>query len=198
MGPGSAEAAGPVAPPDATPVSPRTRRGPVKLVAWAAVMVAGWFFLAPTALGGHDAYVMTDGTSMLPHLRGGGLVVTRSEGSYHVGEVVAYRNPELRGNIVLHRIVAIHDGRYTYKGDNNSVADVGTTTRAAIVGKKVLYWSGGARFLMNIKTPWVGALIMGLFGMWAFADLAVDRRTADGAAPDDPVALGVAGARSDP
>ena len=51
-----------------------------------------WYFFAPPALGGSTTYVFTDGVSMEPRFHTGDLVLVRSQSSYHVGEIVAYRN----------------------------------------------------------------------------------------------------------
>lgn len=126
----------------------------------------GWYFLAPAAVGGTASYVVTSGTSMLPTITGNGLVITRSHTSYHIGEIVAYHNRELR-QVVLHRIVGRDGARYIFKGDNNGFTDPYHPTAADIVGAKWLYWQSGGRLLLNLRTPWVGALLLGGMGMFA-------------------------------
>jgi signal peptidase I len=98
---------------------------------------ATWWALAPPTLGGKTSFAVVDGTSMLPHLRRGDLVVVRRSSTYRVGDVVAYHS-ELLHRVVLHRIVAIEDGRYTFKGDNNTWLDPERPTARAIIGKR---WS---------------------------------------------------------
>jgi signal peptidase I len=151
----------------------RLRRGlnVARLGFWLAVAAAGWYLFAPVQLGGFDSYVLTDGTSMLPTIHGGGLVITREASSYKVGEVAAYHSAVLGGAVILHRIVAIHDGHYTFKGDNNAQPDMYPPRRRAIVGKKWIYWGSGGTLIDNLKTPWVGGPLLGLLGMWAFADI---------------------------
>src|SRR3954447_20753852 len=83
-----------------------------------AVLGAAWFFVWPAQLGGKTSYAVTFGISMEPHFHSGDLIVLHSHSSYRVGDVVAYHSHDLHKN-VLHRIVAIRDGRYTFKGDNN-------------------------------------------------------------------------------
>src|SRR5207253_4750125 len=73
----------------------------------ALVAALGWFCL-PQSLGGRADWVMVSGTSMLPHLHTGDLVLVEHQTSYHVGEVVAYRVPKGEtgaGYVVIHRIV---------------------------------------------------------------------------------------------
>lgn len=141
-------------------------------------LLAFWVFLAPTQIGGQDRYMITDGTSMLPTIRGGALVIVRPEPSYHVGEIVAYHNAQLKGAVVLHRIIAIKGGHYTFKGDHNSFADLGRPTKTAIVGAEWIYSPMAGQVWMNLRVPWVGALFLGVFGAWAFSD--IGRRRAAG------------------
>jgi signal peptidase I len=149
------------------------RRGfvAVKCFMWLAVAVIGWYLFAPVQLGGYDRYVLTRGTSMLPSIHGGALVITREQSSYRVGEIAAYHNSAMGGAVVLHRIVAIHDGHYTFKGDNNRQADLYPPTSSALIGAKWIYWAGGGTLMTNLGTPWIGGPLLGLLGMWAVADV---------------------------
>jgi signal peptidase I len=88
-----------------------------------ALGVAGWFLLAPRALGGRLSYVVVArGTSMEPAFHTGDLAVVRPAESYVPGQVVAYRSRDL-GSTVLHRIVERAEDGYVLKGDNNSFLD---------------------------------------------------------------------------
>jgi signal peptidase I len=146
---------------------------------WLAVAVIGWYLFAPVELGGYDRYVLTQGTSMLPSIHGGALVITREQSSYRVGEIAAYHNSAMGGAVVLHRIVAIHNGRYTFKGDNNQQADLYPPTKSALIGEKWLYWPGGGMLLANLGTPWIGGPLLGLLGMWAVADIGRKKKDRD-------------------
>jgi signal peptidase I len=99
-----------------------------------ALLLAALFFFAPTQVGGSTSYVVTEGISMLPNLHGGDLAVVRTHSSYRVGESVLYDSPVLH-RPVLHRIVAIRDGRYFFKGDNNSFVDPGAVSQSALIGE---------------------------------------------------------------
>jgi len=128
--------------------------------------VFGWLQLGPVQLGGRASYVVTDGTSMLPHFRADGLVVTRAQDSYRVGEVVAYHNKQLN-SVVMHRIVARDGDRYVFKGDNNGYRDQYHPTKSEIVGEEWLYWPGGGRLLLLLREPAVFAVIVGGLAFFA-------------------------------
>lgn len=129
-----------------------------------AVLGIGWMFFGPTALGGPANYVVTDGTSMLPHFRADGLVVTRAQEHYRVGEVVAYHNLRLH-RVVMHRIVARDGDRYVFQGDNNDFRDVYHPTRSDLIGQEWLYWPGGGRFFDYLRTPVVFGILLGGIGL---------------------------------
>jgi signal peptidase I len=123
--------------PTASPARLRARRWlrpPGGAALTSAVVAATWWLLAPPALGGSTSFVSVDGTSMVPRLRRDDLVALRPAHTYRVGDVVAYRST-LMGRVVLHRIVGVHGGRFTFKGDNNSFLDPDQPTRSELVGR---------------------------------------------------------------
>lgn len=136
-----------------------------RLVAWIAtttLLLAGlWWAAAPPQLGGRTSFVEVDGTSMLPRLRYGDLVLLRTSGSYRVGEVVGYRSA-LLDRVVLHRIVAVDHGRFTFKGDNNDFLDPERPTRARIVGRKWLVVPSAGKLVATLRVPWVVGALVGL------------------------------------
>lgn len=121
-------------------------------IATLALLVGGWFFLAPTQLGGSVSYVQIYGTSMQPHFHAGDLVVVRAAPSYHVGEIVAYQNGQLGNHVVMHRIIGLTNGHYTFKGDNNNFVDSYHPVRNQLVGR------------MWLHVPMVGTYLMWLHG----------------------------------
>jgi signal peptidase I len=133
----------------------------ILLLLWA------WSLFAPTAIGGPASYVVTDGTSMLPHFKADGLVITQTRSSYHVGEVVAYHNHQLN-RVVMHRIVAMDGDRYVFKGDNNSYDDQYHATKADLVGQEWVYWPGGGRYLNLLRNPVTFALVIAVITLLAF------------------------------
>jgi signal peptidase I len=160
-------------------------KGLVSLV----VLASMWFFLAPSQLGGSSSYVITYGTSMQPHYHAGDLAIVKSAGSYHVGDIVAYRNAELGGHIVLHRIIGIANGQYTFKGDNNNFVDSFHPAQSQLVGRVWVHLPAAGKVLGVLHGPRlfliVGLLALVLIGMAAFAktDRRRDGRRKSSAAP---------------
>jgi len=107
----------------------------------------------PANLGGNTTYVTTHGISMLPRFHAGDLAIVQPAHDYRVGDIAAYHSTTLRGATVLHRIVAISDGRYTFKGDNNSWLDPDHPTRAQIVGKLAIHVPHGGAVWSWVDRP---------------------------------------------
>jgi signal peptidase I len=115
---------------------------------------AGWFFFAPTQLGGSNAYVQIYGTSMQPRFHAGDLVIVRSTNStFRVGDIAAYRNPTLGNHVVLHRIIEITGGRYVFKGDNNTFIDSYHPTRNQLVGHMWVHAPAVGKYLVWMHGP---------------------------------------------
>ena len=127
-------------------------RRAIALLATIAVFGAAWFFLAPPQLGGKTSYAVTFGISMEPHFHHGDLVVLRKQPSYHVGEVVAYHSHDLNRN-VLHRIIGVRDGRYTFKGDNNGFVDPEHPVTADLVGAEWWHVPAAGNWLSSLHSP---------------------------------------------
>lgn len=143
----------------------RHRSGRAVLLALALCAVAvAWLTLAPRAVGGPASYVVTDGTSMLPRFHGDGLVITRAQAHYRVGEVVAYHNKELQ-SVVMHRIVGRDGARYVFKGDNNDFQDHYQPTGRELVGREWVYWPGAGRYLLMVRDPLTFAVIVALVAL---------------------------------
>jgi signal peptidase I len=97
-------------------------------------LAACWFLFAPTQLGGSTIYSSTVGNSMEPLFHKGDLALVRPSSDYRVHDIVLYESPVL-DRPVLHRIIAIDDGHYFFKGDHNDFIDPGSATRADLLGK---------------------------------------------------------------
>lgn len=124
-----------------------------------------WFYVVPTQIGGFTTYVVTHGVSMEPRFHTGDLGLVRPADEYKVGDIVAYHSSLLH-TIVLHRIVAIHDGHYTFKGDNNHFLDPEHPTRSQLVGELWLHLPRAGVVLQALHVPVVDAVTFGLLGLF--------------------------------
>lgn len=138
-----------------------------------ALLAAAWWLAAPTRLGGETAYVTTHGSSMAPRFQSGDLAVVRRSADYRVGDVVAYRS-DLFDAVTMHRLVAIEDGRYVFKGDNNRWHDPERPTRQDLIGRLVLRVPQGGAWLRPLSDPAALALIS--FGLLAGGGTAATTR----------------------
>jgi signal peptidase I len=120
-----------------------------------------WYWFAPPQVGGKTSYAVTFGISMAPHFHHGDLVVLRRRSSYAVGDVVAYRSRDLRKN-VLHRIIAVHHGRYTFRGDNNNFVDPEHPTQADLVGGEWFHVPRAGGLMAALRKPVDAAVVAGL------------------------------------
>ena len=120
----------------------------MKKLAAAAAGLLSILILALVALFtvGGVSLVSTRGISMEPQFRTGDLAVLRPAAHYAVGDIASYRSAEL-STVVMHRIVAVDDGRYTFQGDNNTWLDSEQPTRAQLVGKLALQIPQGGVWL---------------------------------------------------
>jgi len=147
----------------------------------ALVATLGWFCL-PQSAGGRADWVMVSGTSMLPHLHTGDLVLVEHQSSYHVGEVVAYRVPKGEigaGSVVIHRIIG-GNGRTGWKlqGDNRTAPDLWYPTDHDVIGSKLLRIPDAWVVLRLLHMP----LLLGLFaGFAAFFTIVLGRSDEDDA-----------------
>lgn len=114
----------------------------------AATILGLWAAFASGGL----SLVVTHGNSMSPRITTGDLVVVRASSSYGVGDVVAYSSPELH-QVVLHRIKAVQDGRYTFRGDHNDFDDPEHPTRGQLIGKELLHLPHGEVVRKRLTSP---------------------------------------------
>ncbi|HEX6230384.1 MAG TPA: signal peptidase I [Actinomycetota bacterium] len=128
----------------------------------ATLLLAAWYFLAPSQLGGRTAYVTTVGSSMQPTLEAGDLVVVRRSSTYEVGDVVAYRNPRLEA-VVLHRIVGSDGYRFVLQGDANTWTDSYRPSVDEVVGEMAVRLPGVGARLAAVRSP-VGASSLAVVG----------------------------------
>jgi signal peptidase I len=120
----------------------------------------GWFYLAPTQIGGSTHYVITHGISMEPMLHTGDLALVRPVDDYRVGQVAAYHST-LLNTVVLHRIIRIAAGHYYFKGDNNDFVDPTHPTRSMLIGAMWVHIPHAGMVLNWIHKPWLAAALTG-------------------------------------
>jgi signal peptidase I len=125
------------------------------------LLILIWIFFAPIQLGGHSYFVIVNGNSMEPLFHKGDLVFLRTANEYVVGDIVVYKYPGI-GN-VFHRIVGINESSYQMKGDNNSWIDSYYPQKNEILAKYWFVFKNSGKYLTFIKSPWIIALIAGLF-----------------------------------
>ena len=152
-------------------VPPGLARSFLSVIALAAVVVA-WVLFAPMQIGGQAAYAIISGNSMEPGLHRGDLVVLQRASDYQVGDVATYRHPTL--GPVIHRIVAETDGRYIFKGDNNTWLDSYQPTPAELVGKFWIYVPSLGKIVEQLRRPWLVALVVALGGLAMVVSVSAD------------------------
>ena len=90
----------------------------IYVAAFALLLLWAYFVQADTR--------RVDGTSMLPTLEGGDLVVIQNVpiGDVHAGDIIVYNNLcSTTGLSVVHRVIAITSAGLITKGDNNDRSD---------------------------------------------------------------------------
>lgn len=135
---------------------PRTKPLLALMAQLALLAMVLWFAL-PQSFGGRAGWVVVSGTSMLPHLHTGDLVLVEHQSSYHVGEVVAYRVPKGQvgaGHVVIHRIIG-GNGRtgWVMRGDNRTASDLWYPTNSDVIGAKELRIPGAWLVLRFLHAP---------------------------------------------
>jgi signal peptidase I len=140
---------------------------------WAALLtvllMVAWLVFAPRMLGGQANYVIVNGDSMEPFYHRGDLVVLFQADHAEVGDIFAYRYPELGS--VIHRVVAREGERFVMKGDHNSWTDGYHPAFDDMIGKAVIKLPGVGNTVRWLRQPvrfaGVVALLAGVlvFGM---------------------------------
>jgi len=126
-----------------------------------ASILLAWIVFLPVQFGGAAAFVIVDGNSMEPTYQRGDLVITRTETSYQVGDIVTYNNKDLN-RPVIHRIIGEEKGRFILQGDNNPWLDHDRPSTQDIIGKAWIHLPGVGTWLAYIQTPLGIALLSGI------------------------------------
>lgn len=136
----------------------RSLRLVVELVS--ALLGLGLLAVVTLTLTGSMAWAVIAGVSMQPTFAAGDVAVVRPAADYQVGDVVAARNPDLNGKIVLHRVVDRIDGRLVTRGDNNDWVDSHRPRSEDVIGTVWLHLPGLGRVLALLFRPEVTAAIV--------------------------------------
>ena len=100
-----------------------------------AVALLLWLAFTPASLGGPFSYVIITGDSMSPAVDNGDLVLLRRAPDYDVGQIVAYRHPEL--GVVVHRITEELGGHFAVQGDNRNLPDRHQPALDDVIGARI-------------------------------------------------------------
>lgn len=106
----------------------------------------------PLQFGGQFGWLATTGNSMAPLLHEGELVLLRRTNNPQVGDVIAYRSPEIN-RTVLHRVIETTAGEFVTKGDNNDFVDGFKPTRTEVLGTMIFHVPRVGQFLIGFTTP---------------------------------------------
>ncbi len=145
----------------------RIKRLNLGAIAIACLVIVWFLVLRPTALGGPASYIFVSGSSMLPTLETGDLVLLQHADDYAEGDIIAFQVPEGSpgaGSLVIHRIVGGNgeDG-FVMQGDNKPAPDDWRPTQDLVEGRLWLHVSGAGRVVAWLRQPGVFApLVAGL------------------------------------
>jgi signal peptidase len=119
---------------DEVPTAAPRRRRVLVSVAFTLALLAGVYYLWPTALGGCATFTVVTGKSMEPTYSTGDVVFSRC-GTPEVGNIVVYASEDTGGARIIHRIIG-GDGEsgWQLQGDNNSWVDPFEPTQDEVIG----------------------------------------------------------------
>jgi signal peptidase len=144
----------------------------VVFVAVLVVVAAGWWVaLRPASLlDGPASFLVVKGTSMLPTLHTGDLVLAEAQSSYQVGDLVVYAVPSGQigaGDELIHRIVGgSATAGFVLQGDNNPSPDPWTVPSSDVLGKEAAVVPGAGRWLLVLRTPLFAGLAAAAIAAW--------------------------------
>ena len=126
-------------------------RGAVAAGLSLAAMAGLWLLFAPLSLGGSFSYAVVSGDSMEPGLTTDDVVLLRGSHDYAVGDVVAYRHPQL--GPVLHRIIAFEGARMVLQGDNRGSPDSYRPVAADVIGRSWVTIPAAGGVVRELQRP---------------------------------------------
>ncbi|MBI5350619.1 MAG: signal peptidase I [Chloroflexi bacterium] len=136
-----------------------------------------WWFFAPGQFGGQTTYLIINGNSMSPLLQSGDLVIVRANSFYQIGDVVAYRHPDV--GAIIHRIVERDGDAFILQGDHNTWLDSYQPTTQEVLGKLWWHLPNAGTWIKYLRSPLVIAFIAALIGfLFMSSFLSTSPRTA--------------------
>ncbi len=134
----------------------------------AVTVVLAW----PAAWGGFFTFGIVSGTSMLPQLLPGDLVVAvkNQSNAYSLGDTILYNvNYQGTSGRIVHTIVGQNpDGTYITQGVNKQDPDIWPVIPSDIRGRVVLSISNGQAVVDVIKNPNFIPVAFGIYLVWMF------------------------------
>ncbi len=110
-----------------------------------------WVAFAPPALGGQLTMLVVNGNSMEPGMHRGDIAFVSNDGRPSVGDVAAYRSPEL--GVVIHRVIGDDGSRLTFQGDNRTTVDPYRPAYNEVVGGLSFTVPNGITYLQYAANP---------------------------------------------
>lgn len=123
----------------------------------------------PTVFGYGGAVVVSG--SMEPYLCVNDFIITKSQNSYSMGDVIMFYDGTKR-EYITHRITYASGGVYATQGDANNAPDPFSVPHAAVVGKVVSVWRGFGKAVRFMQSPagFFSVIVAGTV-LWWGADL---------------------------
>lgn len=134
------------------------------LVFMCCLLVVNIYFLYENKVRGNTratffgyAYQIGQNYSMQPTLNPNDFIVTKSQGSYKVGDIISFAD---RGKVTTHRIVEVTANGYITRGDSVTIiSNDPEITKDAVIGKVVLSVPHIGAVLIIMNNP-LGAFLI--------------------------------------
>ncbi|MBU5575043.1 MAG: signal peptidase I [Candidatus Aenigmatarchaeota archaeon] len=95
-----------------------------------------YFFILANIFHTDAVFSSVFSNSMIPVFFRGDLMIVYNDGNFKIGDIVVYES-NFFPHPIIHRIIAIEDGKYITKGDNNLIKDPYPITKEQIKGKVI-------------------------------------------------------------
>ena len=119
----------------------------------------------PTLFGCASAIIVSG--SMEPALQINDWIMAKSCNTYQVDDIILFKQDEV---YITHRIVALHDGVLTTRGDANNIPDKKPVRMEQVVGKVVYVIPHVGNWISRVYSPLGILLIMGTgLGIYVFS-----------------------------